>query len=180
MQGRRRASIDVPGAVGSVAERPPRSKGVALLGFSFVLALAALFVFTLLRQKPVNVPRGLLGLRFGMTESDVRRRLPELAPLSDGKLAGQGRVFDEPAECELAFRADRTLSTIVCTIESQEPERAKQRLVSTARQLYGAESEWLSGEREHWSWQSPSARLSIIALSGTRPALRVENVELAR
>jgi hypothetical protein len=180
MQRRRRALFDAPGAAGSVAERPPRSRGVALLGFAFVLALAATFVLTLVRQKPVNVPRGLLGVRFGMSESDVRRRLPGLTALPDGKLAGSGRVFDERGQCELGFRGDRTLSAVVCTIESEDRERAKQRVVSTARQLYGAESDWQAGELERWSWQSSRARLSIVAQSGGAPALRVENVELSR
>jgi hypothetical protein len=179
MQRRRRALIDAPGAAGSVAEPPPRSRGVALLGFAFVLGLAVLFVVTLLRKKPVNVPRGMLGLRFGMTESDVRRRLPELSPRGDGSLAGRARVFEEAATCELAFGSERKLSQIVCTIESHDQERAKQRIVSTARQLYGAESDWQSGQDEQWSWLGPSARLRVTARTGPSPALQVENVELS-
>jgi hypothetical protein len=164
-----------------VAEPPPRSRGVIWLGFAAVLVLALLFVYTLLRKEPVNVPHGLAGLRFGMSEAEARQRLPALAPNPAGKLAAKTDVFEVPAECLLEF--DRSeLSSIACTVapaaSADEQQKLKRRLVTTVRQLYGEESEWQSGPEERWSWQSSRARLNLSAGPGN--VLRIENSRLAR
>ena len=164
---------------GSVAEGPPKTRGVVLLGFAFVVLLGAAFAFTVLRKKPVNVPHGLLGARFGMALGEVREKLPELAPVGDGALAGNTRVFELPAHCRLSFGIDG-LSGVACTIAEQpsadEHHRTKKRLLATLRQLYGEESEAAGGESERWSWRSSRAELRLVSEREPRWTLRVENV----
>lgn len=166
---------DAPGGAQSVAERAPRTRGVALIGFVTVALLCAAFVYTLVRVKPANVPRGLLGLRFGMSESDVRAEIAGLVPASPGTLEGPARVFDLPARCAFSFAGEHGLSSIQCAVDdSENHQRAKKRIVATLRQLYGEETAWDGSDDERWIWRGRHAELRVTA-SREPPALRVQN-----
>lgn len=174
MTGRRRAISDAPGNAESLAERPPKSRAVTWLGFTFLLLLVALFVRAVLGEKPVNVPHGLLGARFGMSPDEVRRELPEAKAAPDGSLALETRLFEASADCRFRFESGE-LARIECGMRPNAGEhlgQVSQRVVGSARQLYGDESEWTRGERELWAWRSKRATLLVISERG---ALRVEN-----
>lgn len=168
-------------SAGSIAEPPPRTRGVTWLGFVAALVLVALFVYTALRNEPANVPQGLAGLRFGMTAAEARQRLPALAPNAGGKLAAKTDVFEAAAECVLDF-SGAELSAIACTVvpaaTPDAQQKLKRRVVSSVRQLYGEESEWKSGAQEQWSWQGSRARLSVSA--GPGQSLRIDNSRVSR
>ena len=160
----------------SVAERPPRSGAVALLGFVVVVLLVAAFTWSVVRKKPANVPDGLIGLRFGMTEAEVKASLPGLR--ADGAAwVGRARVFDEPASCKLQLACG--LSRIDCAIDRPasaiEHERVERRILATLRELYGDESEWKRAGSQEWIWHGKKAQMRLV--SGPAPGLelRLEN-----
>lgn len=166
-------------AAESVAEKPPRSRSVALLGFVAFVLIAAAFVVSLFRDKPAGVPDGLIGARFGMSEAEVLSAVPGLS--RDGHaLVGRARVFDEPASCRLEFSTG--LSRVACNLDPApspgEQQRIERRLLATLRQLYGDESGWKQGGGQEWIWQGKRARLRVISSPPPDLALRVENASV--
>jgi hypothetical protein len=163
----------------SVAEKAPRSRSVALLGFIAFALIAAAFVVSLLGDDPAGVPDGLIGARFGMTDAEVQSVVPGLSRDGDA-LVGRARVFDEPASCRLEFTAG--LSRIACNLDPApspgEHQRIERRLLALLRQLYGDESGWNQGHGQEWIWQGKRARLRVQSLPPPALGLRIENARL--
>ncbi len=146
----------------SRAEPPPARNASVALGLVFALALAVFFVVTLLRDRPAPLPKGLVGLRFGMTEADAIAQFPDVRRES-GELIRETVAFEQRARCKLEMNEAGRLSAIVCQVAAVDAaglRNAIGKALAVARSVYGKESH-VAGDV--WTWVGTDSVLSIRA-----------------
>ena len=127
-----------------------------------MLTVAAWGVVTLLRDPPAPIPNGLVGLRFGMTEADIKEQFPDVKEV-DGNMIHQTVVFDQKASCVLDLSAAQTLQRVECHTRTPDEDSMRAALgkaLALARSLYGKESE---ARASAWLWKGTRSVLEIRA-----------------
>ncbi len=146
----------------SRAEPPPSRRFAIVLGAVFVLGVAVWGVVTLLRVPPAPIPNGLVGLRFGMTEAEIKAQFPDVKDV-DGSMIRETVAFDQKASCRLELSAAQTLQRIECHTSAADDDAMRAALgkaLALARSLYGKESE---ARAAAWVWNGSRSVLEIRA-----------------
>jgi hypothetical protein len=146
----------------SRGEPPPARSVSVALGLAFALGLAVLFVLTLLRDRPAPLPSGLVGLRFGMTETEIKAQFPDVKRES-GELIRETLAFEQRARCRLDLGAEGRLESIRCQAPASSTaglQDATGKALAVARSVYGKASHAAGGV---WTWTGTESVLTIRA-----------------